>query len=108
VISLEKATLEQIVNELRSRRTLTFALIVLLTSSGSESGIFASPDCDILDVVRVLIAGAQDIMECLANHFEARETKTKPSSEADVLGEAATLTSISGENSERQEVKNPR
>jgi hypothetical protein len=95
VVSLEKATLEQIVSELQSRRNLTFALVVLIASSESESGIFASPDCDVFDVVRILIAGAQDIMECLANDLDAGEPKGKPSSTS-ALGGAPILRTPRG------------
>jgi hypothetical protein len=102
VISLKEATLEQIVHELRSRRDLTFALIVLIANSGWDSSIFASQECDVLDVVRLLIAGAQDVMECLANDHQGGETKGKRRSETLASRGSATLSRLPGQDPERQ------
>jgi hypothetical protein len=108
VISLKDATLEQIVSELRSRSDLTFALIVLIGTSESNTGIFASQECDVLDVVRLLMAGAQDVMECLVDYFEEKKPKGKRHSERPALREPTILPSPSRHDPERQSHKKSR
>jgi hypothetical protein len=102
LISLKEATLEQIVSELRSRSDLSFALIVLIATSEQNTGIFASQECDVFDVVRLLMAGAQDVMECFVDYFEEKKPKGRRRSERLALRKPTSLPSLSGHDPERQ------
>jgi hypothetical protein len=73
--SLRKATVDQIVDELCSRDALRFALVTVTKEADGQESIHTVSSAGYLDGSRLLIEGAQDLLESLRSRGPHRHAQ---------------------------------